>query len=156
MRRTVGWALISVGVAGAITAMTLTPGFATPPSGFTIAALARGTNASDGTLTIKAGTDVAVAQVTVTPGGSSGWHSHPGGAIVVLQQGSLTVYTSIGDECRVDTYSAGQAFVERPGAVNQVINTGTVPYVLVVTFPRVPQGALTRTDQPDPGTCPGI
>ena len=141
MRRKVGWALISVGLAGAIMAMTLTPGVATPPSGLALVPLARGSNASNGTIPLKAGTDVALAQITVDPGGSSGWHSHRGGAIVVVQQGSLTVYVSVGDECRVHTYSAGQAFVERPDQVNQVINTGTVPYVLVVTFPRVPAGA---------------
>jgi len=156
MRRTVAWALVSVGLAGVITAMTLTPGVATPPSGLALVPLARGSNTSDGTLPFKAGTDVALAQITVTPGGSSGWHSHPGGAIVVVQQGSLTLYRSVDDRCQTRTYTAGQAFVERPGEVNQVINTGTVPYVLVVTFPRVPQGALTRTDEPDPGTCPGI
>jgi hypothetical protein len=54
------------------------------------------------------------------------------------------------------TYGAGQAFIERPGEVDQVINAGTVPYVLFVTFPRVPQGESVRTDQPDPGTCPGL
>jgi hypothetical protein len=40
--------------------------------------------------------------------------------------------------------------------VDNVLNTGTIPYILFVTFPRVPQGASPRTDQPDPGTCPGI
>ena len=82
MRRMIGWALVSVGLAGVITAMTLTPGVATPPSGLALVPLARGSNTSDGTLPLKAGTDVAIAQITVTPGGSSGWHSHPGGAIV--------------------------------------------------------------------------
>ena len=124
--------------------------------GLTITPLARGTNTSDGTIPLQAGTDVAMAQITVTPGGSSGWHSHPGGAIVVVQQGSLTVYASVGSKCETTTYTAGQAFVERPGEVNQVINTGTIPYVLFVTFPRVPQGASARTDEPDPGTCPGL
>jgi hypothetical protein len=33
---------------------------------------------------------------------------------------------------------------------------GTVPYVLYVTFPRVPQGDSARIDEPDPGTCPGL
>jgi quercetin dioxygenase-like cupin family protein len=46
--------------------------------------LARGTNTTDGTIPLKAGSDVALAQITVDPGGSSGWHSHPGGAIVVV------------------------------------------------------------------------
>jgi quercetin dioxygenase-like cupin family protein len=97
-----------------------------------------------------------MAQITVVPGGSSGWHSHPGGAIVVVQQGSLTVYGSAGSQCEIATYSAGQAFVERPGEVDQVINTGTVPYTLFVTFPRVPVGMSARTDEPNPGTCPGV
>ena len=112
-------------------------------------------NALKGKITaIKRG--AVMAQITVDPGGSSGWHSHPGGAIVVVQQGSITVHQSAGSQCQTTTYSAGQAFIERPGEVDDVLNTGTIPYVLFVTFPRVPQGESPRTDQPDPGTCPGI
>ena len=102
------------------------------------------------------GSDVAMAQITVDSGGSSGWHSHPGGAIIVVQHGSLKVYRSAGGKCHTRTYTAGQAFVERPGEVDQVINTGMDPYVLFVTFPRVPQGASARTDEPDPGTCQAL
>jgi quercetin dioxygenase-like cupin family protein len=156
MKRAVRWALVSVGLAGVVTTMTVAPGGATPPSGLTNIPLARGTNTTDGSIPLKAGSDVALAQITVNPGGSSGWHSHPGGAIVVVQQGSLTVYESVGSKCETTTYTAGQAFVERPGEVDQVINTGTIPYVLFVTFPRVPQGESARTDEPDPGTCPGL
>jgi quercetin dioxygenase-like cupin family protein len=110
----------------------------------------------DGTIPLQVGTDVAMAQITVDPGGSSGWHSHPGGAIIVVKTGTLTVYRSLGSQCQTTTYSAGQAFIERPGEVDQVINTGTVPYVLFVTFPRVPQSESARIDEPDPGTCPGL
>ena len=156
MNRAFRWALVSVGLAGVITAVTLSPGGATPPSGLTNSPLALGLNTSDGTIPLKAGTNVAMAQITVIPGGSSGWHSHPGGAIVVVQAGSLTVYESVGGQCEIATYSAGEAFVERPGEVDQVINTGTVPYTLFVTFPRVPAGASARTDVPNPGTCPGV
>jgi quercetin dioxygenase-like cupin family protein len=156
MNRALRWALVSVGLAGVITAVTLSPGGATLPSGLTNSPLALGLNMSDGTIPLKAGTNVAMAQITVIPGGSSGWHSHPGGAIVVVQAGSLTVYEAVGDQCEIATYSAGQAFIERPGEVDQVINTGTVPYTLFVTFPRVPVGASARTDVPNPGTCPGI
>ena len=156
MKRAVRWTVSSVALAGVITAVTLAPSGATPPSGLTNTPLALGTNMSDGTIPLKAGTNVAMAQITVGPGGSSGWHSHPGGAIIVVQQGSLTVHTSVGDHCQTTTYSAGQAFVERPGEVDQVINTGTTPYVLFVTFPRVPQGVSARTDEPNPGTCPGL
>ena len=128
----------------------------TPPSGLTNVPLARGTDLSNGTIPLQVGTDVAMAQITVVPGGSSGWHSHPGGAIIIVKQGALTVYRAIGSQCQTATYSAGQAFIERPGEVDQVVNTGTVPYVLFVTFPRVPQGESARIDEPDPGTCPGL
>jgi quercetin dioxygenase-like cupin family protein len=129
---------------------------ATPPVGLTQVPLARGTDLSNGTIPLQAGTDIAMAQITVVPGGSSGWHSHPGGAIIIVKQGELTVYRAIGSQCDVTTYGAGDAFVERPGEVDQVVNNGTIPYVLYVTFPRVPPGESARIDQPDPGTCPGV
>ena len=156
MKRGIRLALLSVGLAGVITAATVAPGAATPPSGLTNVPLARGTNQSHGTIPLQRGTDIAMAQITVIPGGSAGWHSHPGGAIVVVKEGELTVYRSDGSQCQTTTYHAGQAFIERPDEVDNVLNRGTIPYVLYVTFPHVPQGVSPRTDQPDPGTCPGI
>ncbi len=128
---------------------------ARPPC-LTNVTLGRGTDLSDGNLVFQEGTDVVVAQITVAPGGSSGWHSHPGGARIVIRQGDLTVNRSIGSQCQSTRYTAGQAFIERPGEVDDVVNTGTTPYVLLVTFPRVPQGSSARIDQPDPGTCPSL
>ena len=160
MKRAARRTLVGVGLASVVTAVTVAatvaPSWATPPIGLVNTPLARGTNTSHGTIPLKFGTDVAMAQITVDPGGSAGWHSHPGGAIVVVKQGSLTVYSPVGPKCQITTYSAGQAFIERPGEVDNVLNTGTIPYILLVTFPRVPQGESPRTDQPNPGTCPGI
>jgi quercetin dioxygenase-like cupin family protein len=146
--------LLLVGVVGAAVYGGIAR--ATLPSGLVNILLARGTDASDGTIPIQVGTDIVMAQITVDPGGSSGWHSHPGGAIIVVKQGTPTVYRSVGGQCQSTTYSAGQAFIERPGEVDQVINNGTIPYVLYVTFPRVPPGGSARIDEPDPGTCPGL
>ena len=129
---------------------------ATPSSGLVNVLLARGNDASEGTLPIQMGTDVVMAQITVDQGGSSGWHSHPGGAIIVVKQGTPTLYRAIGGQCRRTTYSAGDAFIERPGEVDDVLNEGAAPYVLYVTFPRVPPGGSARIEEPDPGTCPGI
>jgi len=84
---------------------------ATPPSGLNNVLLARGTDQSQGTLPIEEGTDIVMSQITVIPVGSSGWHSHPGGAIIVVHQGNLTVYKSVGSQCQISTYSAGQAFI---------------------------------------------
>jgi quercetin dioxygenase-like cupin family protein len=153
MKRKWVWALVLALIGVAVYVENV---LATNAIGLTNTPLARGTNASDGTIPLQAGTDVAMVQITVQPGGSSGWHSHPGGAIIVVKTGTLTVYESVGSQCQATTYSAGQAFIERPGEVDQVVNTGTVPYVLFVTFPRVPQGESARTDEPDPGRCPGL
>jgi quercetin dioxygenase-like cupin family protein len=146
--------LLLIGVVGAAVYGGIA--LATPPSGLVNILLARGTNASKGTLPIQMGTDVVMAQITVDPSGSSGWHSHPGGAIIVVKQGTPTVYRAIGSQCQSTTYSAGDAFIERPGEVDDVLNAGTAPYVLYVTFPRVPPGGSARIDEPDPGTCQGL
>jgi quercetin dioxygenase-like cupin family protein len=146
--------LLLVGVAGAAVYGGIA--LATPPAGLVNILLARGTDASEGTLPIQMGTDVVIAQITVEPGGSSGWHSHPGGAIIVVKQGTPTLYRALGSQCRSITYGAGDAFIERPGEVDDVVNEGTAPYVLYVTFPRVPPGGSARIDEPDPGTCPGL
>ena len=149
----------ALGALGALVAVITVVQFranATPPSGLVNIPIARGTNLSEGTIPLQLGTDIAMAQITVDPGGSAGWHSHPGGAIVVVKTGTLTVYHSVGGRCETTVYAAGQAFIERPGEVDNVLNMGASPYVLFVTFPRVPQGASPRTDEPNPGTCPGV
>ncbi|HEY3084122.1 MAG TPA: cupin domain-containing protein [Candidatus Dormibacteraeota bacterium] len=156
MRRVLRWAVLTTGLVGLFVAVSAVPGAATPPVGFTSEILGRGTYMSHGTLPLTQGLDVVVSRITVVPGGSSGWHSHPGGAIAILQQGQLTLYESVGNHCDVTTYTAGQTFVERPGDVVNAVNTGSTDFVVIATFPGVPVGGSTRIDQPNPGTCPGI
>src|SRR5215472_11078998 len=132
-RRWFGWA-VAVGIVGLVAIANAAPGAATPPSGLTNIPLARGVQQSDGTLPFQEGTDIVVAQITVVPGGSSGWHSHPGGAVIVVKQGeAVTVNRSLGSQCEVTTYKAGDAFFERPGEVDDVVNSGQTTYVLLVT-----------------------
>jgi quercetin dioxygenase-like cupin family protein len=102
--------------------------------------------------------DIVVAQNTVQPGGSSGWHSHPGGAIVVIAQGQITTYESVGGHCVITTYTAGQAFTERADKALIAKNTGSTVTIVIATFPNVPVGVANaqRTDLPNPGTCPGV
>ena len=97
--------MLLVGVVGAVVYGGIA--LATPPSGLMNIPLARGTDASNGTLPIQVGTDVVMAQITVDPGGSSGWHSHPGGAIIVVKQGTPTVYRSVGSQCQTPRTAPG-------------------------------------------------
>ena len=97
------WALLLSVLGAAVYGGTV---LATPPSGLTNVPLARGIDVSNGTIPLQVGTDVAMSKITVIPGGSSGWHSHPGGAIIVVKTGTLTVYKSVGSQCQTTTYSA--------------------------------------------------
>src|SRR4029077_563889 len=133
------WAVVYA-VAILLLVLNATPGAATPSAGATNLPLARGIDVSAGTIPLQEGTDIAVSQITIVPAGSSGWHMHPGGAIVVVKQGEVTVYRSEGSQCDATTYTAGQAFIERPGEVHDAVNSGSVPYVAIATYPRVAQG----------------
>jgi quercetin dioxygenase-like cupin family protein len=152
---------LTLGLAGLFLVVNPIPGAATPSVGFLSQPLGRGTLASHGSLTFRQGLDIVAVKVTLSHGGSSGWHSHPGGGITIVVQGELTVYSSRrngdGEEdgrCVITRYAQGQAFLELPGEVVDAVNTGSTDTILTVTFPGVPVGGASRIDRPNPGTCP--
>jgi hypothetical protein len=171
-RRVMRLAVITVALAGLFVAISTVPGAATAASsGFVSLRLGHGT-LSHGSLVVKPGLQIVVVKNTVQPGGSSGWHSHPGGAMVVIQEGQITTYQSVKNEdaeegraegssrCVITTYIAGQAFVERPGDPIIAVNNGSSVTISYATFPGVPVDSagntLQRTDQPrpNPDPCP--
>ena len=95
-------------------------------------------------------TDVAVQMITSPPGGSSGWHSHPGVVLVAVQSGTVTLYDQ---DCHTTQYGPGEAFVEVGDHALLVRNNTTSNAVLYVTL-IVPKSApLLRIDKPQPATC---
>jgi quercetin dioxygenase-like cupin family protein len=130
--------------------------FATPPSGQTPSDLAIGrlsdltqVNTDRIKLQTKGDVDVAMFNVTYSPGGYSGWHTHPGVLFVVVKSGS--VVRTVG--CQSWVYTAGQSFVESdeqgPGQVQNV--STTTPAVLGVTQ-IVPKDSGRRVEA-DPPSC---
>ncbi len=98
----------------------------------------------------KGATDVAMQTITSPPGGSSGWHSHPGLAVVAVQSGTVTFYDK---HCKTTQYGPGQAFVEAGDAPQLVRNNTTSNAVLYVTL-IVPTSATSlRIDKPQPADC---
>jgi len=93
--------------------------------------------------------DVATFSVTYDPLGFSGWHTHPGIVIVVVNSGS--VIRQVG--CNVHTYTAGESFVESDEQpVGQVTNpSDAIPAVLTV-MQITPHGSPRRAEA-DPPTC---
>jgi len=136
---------------------------ATDGSGETRVPIARGQSVLSFGIPQQEGNDVATSMNTFIPGGFSGWHSHPGTAVLVIKSGELTVYSEPvgvagqggGGECSVHKYTAGHAFIERPENEENAVNAGTVPTVFVITFFNVPHGGETRLDRANPGDCPG-
>jgi quercetin dioxygenase-like cupin family protein len=157
-RRGIRLAVMTMGLAAVFVGVNAVPGAATPPVGFTNQVLGRGTYVSHESLSLQQGKDIVVSKITVVPGGTSGWHSHPGGAIIVVQQGEVTIYATdgMGDgrHCVITKYTQGQSFVELPGRATKAVNTGSTDFILFVTFPDVPVGGSSRIDQPNPGVCP--
>ena len=97
-------------------------------------------------------TDIVVANIVVTPGGTSGWHKHPGPVIVVVKTGAVTFYHGDDHTCSPTLYPAGTSFVEQGGRVGIARNEGAVEATVVATF-FVPAGSPTRIDAAAPGNC---
>ena len=159
--------LIALVVAGGVGAGSVA--VATPGTGILGAPiLARGTPGGDFEITLKDSPtpgDVIVQQVIIAPGGSTGWHTHPGPAVVIVKSGSLTLYDSDDPTCTGTTYSVamnsagpaspvGKVFVD-PGYGHAHIgrNEGRTKTELYVTYLDVPAGAAPRIDVPNPGHC---
>jgi mannose-6-phosphate isomerase-like protein (cupin superfamily) len=102
--------------------------------------------------------DTAFQQATVQPGGSSGWHTHPGATFVAVAQGEGTIYRVVGSECPGTKIGVGTGFAQMPTEVHMVRNEGTVPFVVYTLYVLPPGTANTaiRVDQPQPAACPSI
>ena len=96
--------------------------------------------------------DVYVLENRIVPGGSFGWHSHPGPSLVVVKSGALTLYRGDDPTCTPEVVPAGSGFVDDGGDIHLVRNEGSVDTVVYVTS-IVPQGAARRIDEPAPGNC---
>jgi len=63
---------------------------ATSGTGVTGTVLGTGTSPDGIVVTSREKTDVAVLEITIAPGGSTGWHYHDGQVIAVVKSGTLT------------------------------------------------------------------
>lgn len=116
-----------------VTALASAPGggfVGSPPSRGTLAAHAE-VDAGGITFQAKDPVDVLAGQtVVIPPGGFSGWHWHPGFALIVVKAGAVTI--TVG--CSSHTYSAGQAFYETGTTPTEARNNGPVDVVALTTY----------------------
>src|SRR4029077_12020816 len=104
MRRIALWAILGSLVVVAVVINTETS-MATSPSGFSANFTYRATipafhsDSNDFKAFQKESEDVVVRQLTIAPGGNSGWHSHPGPVLVLVTQGSVVNYHANDPTC---------------------------------------------------------
>jgi len=82
---------------------------------------------------------VEIQAFTIAPGETIPWHFHKATSYVVLARGTLTEQHVAGpNECDSEQIGAGTAFVEPPGAVHTVTNTGNTAAVIwwATVFPQ--------------------
>ena len=133
---------------------------ATAPAGSVATLQARGhkagtLNAQASGVTVKrrgGSADFAMLSVSFDPGGSTGWHHHPGVGLVSVASGAVTRYEA---DCSHHTYTAGQAFVEKGNKPGLVRNDGTTPALMYVTFiiPADTPATGLRIDDAQPASC---
>lgn len=121
--------------------LALVPGVAnaTPPRGVTGTILAQWTVGN---------TDYVVREITVQPGGSTGWHYHDGTLYAAIKRGTLT--RTMSDCTTTFTHPTGTTLIEDPEHVHIGRNLGTTPTVLVVLYVN-PAGSPLSRDAANPG-----
>jgi quercetin dioxygenase-like cupin family protein len=155
MRRAI--LLVAVGVT--VLALVVGAALATPPSGATTTLIARATlgkfeeqNQGIEVESERRSADLAIARVVLEPGGSTGWHHHPGVGPAAVKSGTVTFYDA---DCDKTVYTAGEGFFESHDEPMLVRNRGdrkAVFYVAFIIPTSTPPEGL-RIDDPQPKNC---
>jgi quercetin dioxygenase-like cupin family protein len=136
----------------------------TPPSGVSVTPLAPVAQFAEINAKAKSGhwkariktkglSDLHVVQVTIQPGGTLGWHSHPGPSFVIVKSGTATFYHGDDPACTPHVIPTGSSLFEPARNVHIVRNEGIEPLVNVVVQ-LLPTGAPRLISEPSPGNCP--
>jgi hypothetical protein len=109
----------------------------------------------------KGPSDLYVQSNVWQPGGSTGWHTHPGHSLIIVTSGTLTEYM---EDCMAHTYTFVQGqpaptlIDPGDGHVHIIRNEGSVPAtnIAVQLVPYDPNKANRRIDVPAPASCAHI
>jgi hypothetical protein len=89
------------------------------------------------------GTDAFIQHVRLGPNVTTGWHTHPGPAIVTVVNGAVTYEDAAANRCVDATYRAGEGFVDRGfGHVHRAIAGADGADFYVVYL--LPPGSVTH------------
>jgi quercetin dioxygenase-like cupin family protein len=97
--------------------------------------------------------DGYVVDNVIAPGGTTGWHSHPGPSLIFVVRGAVTNYESDNPKCAGQVYQAGTSFVDQGGRdVHMLRNDGDV-VAETIAVQLIPANASRRIDAAAPRNC---
>lgn len=94
------------------------------------------------------GTDLFVQHVRLEANVATGWHTHPGPALVAIADGSLTYEDAHANRCNRIVYQEGEGFVDRGfGHVHRAIagSEGVDFYVVYLLPPESPTHVISAS-----------
>lgn len=94
-----------------------------------------------------------VQDVKFSPGGTTGWHTHPGVLLLSLaaDSGPIDWYNA---QCEKTVYQAGDSWTEGT-KLHDVVNNSSIDAHFVVTY-IVAKGLNKRTDEPAPACAAAL
>ena len=94
-----------------------------------------------------------VQDVKFSPGGTTGWHTHPGVLLLSLaaDSGPIDWYDA---KCVKHTYNPGDSWTEAT-TLHDVVNSSSLDAHFIVTY-VVPKGVNKRTDQAAPACAAAL
>jgi len=164
MQRRIRWILCGIILSASVYAGRV---MATPPKGFTSTTIALGRfdeiDVHNKTLPAvfwqsrqktKGLSDLYVQSNVWAPGGSTGWHTHPGHSLITVTSGTITVYEGEDGSCTPRAYTAGMGLVDAGGDHVHIIRNEEQVEARTITVQLIPAAAARRIDVPAPGNCP--
>ena len=87
------------------------------------------------------------------PGGTTGWHAHPGHSLIIVTAGAVTDYDGSDPDCKPHVYTKNLEFVDHGGShIHAIRNEGNI-VAQTTAIQLIPTGAARRIDVADPGNC---
>ncbi len=87
------------------------------------------------------------------PGGSTGWHTHPGHSLIIVAAGTVTEYEGPDLDCKPHVYTKGMTFVDPHGDHAHIIRNEGDAVARTFAIQLIPAGVARRIDFADPGNC---
>ncbi len=97
--------------------------------------------------------DLYVQNNVWAPGGTTGWHTHPGHSLIIVTAGTVTAYDGHDPSCTPHHYNVGEGFVDAGGDHVHLMRNEAGIEARTIAVQLIPAGATRRIDVPASPYC---